>query len=292
MLIAVPSDTNDGLDSAISEHFGHCAAFTLVTVANDAIGEVSILENSEHEEGGCMAPVTLLKERGVEVLLAGGMGGRPLSVFHQVGIEVRSKENAGTVREAVELFISGDCRAFGEAETCGGGEGGCGGHGHHDHSHHEPETFPIDGKADIRDGRMVTVDYELKGPDGAVLDSSSVTGPMRFIVGAGQIFPAIEQALAGLEPGAEVVKEVPVSEGFGERDEARVIEVAPSQLPPDTAVGTLVSAQDQQGRQIPLVVIHLDENVARLDGNHPLAGKDLVFELTVKDVEGVKDAGN
>ena len=292
MLIAVPSDTNDGLDSAISEHFGHCAAFTLVTVANDAIGEVSILENSEHEEGGCMAPVTLLKERGVEVLLAGGMGGRPLSGFQQVGIDVRYKENAGTVREAVELFISGDCRGFGEAQTCGGGEGGCGGHGHHDHHHHEPETFSIDGKADIRDGRMVTVEYELKGTDGAVLDSSSVTGPMRFIVGAGQIFPAIEQALAGLEPGAQVAKEVPVSEAFGERDEARVIEVSPSQLPPDTAVGTLVSAQDQQGRQIPLVVIHLDENVARLDGNHPLAGKDLVFELTVKNVEGVKDAGN
>jgi len=292
MLIAVPSDTKAGLDSTISEHFGHCAAFTLVTVANDAIGEVSILENSEHEEGGCMTPVTLLKERGVEVLLAGGMGGRPLSGFQQVGIEVRYKENAGTVREAVELFISGDCRAFGEAQTCGGGEGGCGGHGHHDHSHHEPETFPIDGKADIRDGRMVTVDYELKDPDGKVLDSSSVTGPMRFVVGAGQIFPAIEQALAGLEPGAHVVKAVPVSDGFGERDETRVIEISRSQLPPDIAVGTLVSAQDQQGRQFPLVVIHLDENKARLDGNHPLAGKDLVFELTVKNVEGVKEAGN
>ena len=81
MLIAVPSDTTDGLEAAISEHFGHCAAFTLVAVADDTIGEVSILENLAHEEGGCMAPVTLLKERGVEVLLAGGMGGRPLSGF-------------------------------------------------------------------------------------------------------------------------------------------------------------------------------------------------------------------
>ncbi len=292
MLIAVPSDTNDGLDSTISEHFGHCAAFTLVTVANDAIGEVSILENSEHVEGGCMAPVTLLKERGVEVLLAGGMGGRPLSGFQQVGIDVHYKENAGTVREAVELFISGDCRAFDEAQTCGGGEGSCGGHGHHDHGDHAPETFPLDGKADIREGRMVTVDYELKDPDGTVLDSSSVTGPMRFVVGAGQIFPAIEQALAGLEQGAHVVKAVPVAEGFGERDETRVIEVSRSQIPPDTAVGTLVSAQDQQGRQFPLLVTDLDENVARLDGNHPLAGKDLVFELTVKNVEGIKEAGS
>ena len=290
MLIAVPSDTNDGLDSTISEHFGHCAAFTLVSVANEAIGEVSVLENSGHVEGGCMAPVTLLKERGVEVLLAGGMGGRPLSGFQQVGINVHYKENADTVREAVELFISGDCRAFGEAQTCGGGEGGCGGHDHH--NHHEPETVAIDGKADIRDGRMVTVDYELKDASGTVLDSSSETGPMRFIFGAGQIFPAIEQALAGLEPEAHVVKAVSASEGFGERDDTRIIEVPRSQLPADVAVGTMVTAQDQQGQQFPLLVIHLDENVARLDGNHPLAGKDLVFELTVKNVEGIKESGN
>jgi FKBP-type peptidyl-prolyl cis-trans isomerase 2/predicted Fe-Mo cluster-binding NifX family protein len=290
MLIAVPSDTTDGLDAAISGHFGHCAAFTLVNVADDAIEEVSILENSGHEEGGCLAPVTLLKERGVEVLLAGGMGGRPLAGFQQVGIEVRSKEEAGTVREAVELFVSGGCRVFGEAQTCGGGEGSCGGHDHH--HHHEPETVPIDGKADIRDGRMVTVEYEIKDVDGAVLNSSSETGPMRFICGAGQVLPAIEQALAGLEPEAHVVASVSAAEGFGERDETRVVEAPRAQLPPGVAVGSMVSAQDQEGRQFPLMVIHLDENVARLDANHPLAGKDLVFEMTVKNVEGIIQAGS
>jgi FKBP-type peptidyl-prolyl cis-trans isomerase 2/predicted Fe-Mo cluster-binding NifX family protein len=286
MLIAVPSDTTDGLEAAISEHFGHCAAFTLVNVVDDAIGEVSVLENSAHEQGGCMAPVNLLKERGVEVLLAGGMGGRPLSGFQQAGIEVRYKENTNTVRDAVELFVSGGCREFGEAQSCGGGEGGCRGHDHR--HHHEPETVAIDGKADIRHGRMVTVDYAIKDADGSVLDSSSATGPMRFIFGAGQVLPVIEQALAGLEPEAHVAKTVLAAEGFGERDESRVIEVPRSQLPPHVALGAVVSAQDQQGRRIPLIVIHLDENVARLDGNHPLAGKDVVFELTVKKVEGVK----
>ena len=288
MLIAVPSDTTDGLDALISDHFGHCAAFTLIDVTDDAIGEVSILENSGHVEGGCMAPVTLLKERGVEVLLAGGMGGRPLAGFQQVGIEVRSREGAGTVREAIELYVSGGCRVFGEAQTCGGGEGGCGGHDHH----HEPEIVPINGKADIRDGRMVTVEYELKDTDGAVLNSSSETGPMRFIFGSGQIFPAIEQALAGLEPEAHVVAAVTAAEGFGERDEARVVEAPRAQLPPDVAVGSMVSAQDEQGRRFPLMVVHLDEDVARLDANHPLAGKDLVFDLTVTKVEGVKGTEN
>ena len=91
MLIAVPSESTDGLDAAISEHFGHCAAFTIIAVKNDSIGEVSIVENTEHEHGGCMTPVNLLKEHGVEVLLAGGMGMRPLAGFQQVGIDVHQR---------------------------------------------------------------------------------------------------------------------------------------------------------------------------------------------------------
>ena len=140
------------------------------------------------------------------------------------------------------------------------------GHGHH---HHEPETVPIDGTPDIRDGRMVTVEYQVKDADGTVLTSSAETGPLRFIQGAGQIFPAVEKALAGLEPEAQAVAEIPAAEGFGEWDESRIVEAPRSQLPPDIAVGTMVSAQDEQGRRFPLMVIHVDDNVARLDGNHP-----------------------
>ena len=67
MLIAVPSDAPGGLDSTISEHFGHCGAFTIIEVEDGKLGEVVILENGGHEHGGCMAPVQLLKEKGVEV---------------------------------------------------------------------------------------------------------------------------------------------------------------------------------------------------------------------------------
>ena len=229
----------------LSEHFGHCAAFTIITVKNDSIGEVSIVENTEHEQGGCMAPVHLLKKHGVEVLLAGGMGMRPLAGFQQVGIDVHHKKNAGTVREAVELFLTGGCPAFGEAQTCSGGEGGCGGHNHH--HHHEPQTIPIDGPADIREGRMVTLDYKLKDSSGNLLDDSATTGPMRFIFGSGQMLPAIEQSVAGLEPGASITKEVQSKDAFGDRDESRVIEAPREQLPPNIAVGAVVTARDPQG---------------------------------------------
>ena len=188
MLIAVPYDAPGGLDSTISEHFGHCGAFTIVTVANGKIGEVSILENSGHEQGGCMAPVQLLKQEGVEVLVAGGMGQRPLSGFQQVGIAVHFKEDARSVSEAIELFLKGGCRSFGEAQTCGGGGGGCGGH-----HHEEVVREPIEGVADIREGRVVTLDFELthpllrrlhlglgwRGCDGDTLDDLGVTGRWR-----------------------------------------------------------------------------------------------------------------
>ena len=107
MLIAVPSDTTDGLDSAISDHFGHCAAFTLVTLADDAIGEVSVLENEGHEEGGCMAPVNLLKARGVGVLLAGGMGGRAQGIFAENGIEVVVGAPAEPPESIVRSYLDG-----------------------------------------------------------------------------------------------------------------------------------------------------------------------------------------
>ena len=287
MLIAVPSDNAEGLDAAISEHFGHCAAFTIIDIVDDTIGEVTILENAPHEQDGCMGPVNFLKQHGVGILLAGGMGMRPLAGFQQVGIDVHFKGDANSVREGVELFLSGGCRAFDDAQTCGGGGGGC---GDQEHQHNGHEIVAIDGPADVREGRLVTLEFELKDSDGELLDSSAASGPIRFIFGAGQTLPALEQAVAGLEPGANVVKEIPATEGFGEREQSRVVEAPRTQLPPDVCVGAMVTAEDGQGREFPLTVIHLDENIVRLDGNHPFAGKDLVFDLTVSKVEGIKTA--
>jgi len=280
MLIAIPSENPGGLDAPISEHFGHCDAFTVVEVDDGTIGEVSVLPNGGHDQGGCMAPVQMLKNHGVEVLVAGGMGARPLAGFQQVGIAVHFKEDATSVRTAVQLFLAGGCRRFGEAETCGGGGGGCGGH------HHEPvEREPIVGTADIRSGRVVTLEYELHDDGGTLLDSSRHAGPMRYLHGAGQLLPALENGLLGLEPGQRTEVTIPRDEAFGERDDDRMVEVASSELPPDVRVGSVVTARDQAGRQFQLVVSSLGDDRAVLDGNHPLAGKNLVFSVKVLAVE-------
>ena len=134
MRIAIPSDNPGGLEAPLSAHFGHCAVFTIVDVNGDDL-KVHTIANGGHEQGGCMAPVMLLKNAGVDVMVAGGMGQRPLMGFQQVGISVFFNEGAETVDAAVKLVLAGKARRFGPAQVCGGGgggngSGGCGGHDH------------------------------------------------------------------------------------------------------------------------------------------------------------------
>jgi len=129
MKIAFPSGVPGGLDAELSPHFGHCDLFTLVLVDGDEAKEVTTLANAPHEQGGCMAPVMLLKDAGVDALIAGGMGMRPLAGFQQVGIDVYFSEGVGTVGEALALVLEGKARKFGPAQACGGGAD----HAHHDH---------------------------------------------------------------------------------------------------------------------------------------------------------------
>ena len=131
MLVVIPSEAPGGLEAAVSEHFGHCDAFTMVDLQDDQVKAVTILPNTGHAQGGCMAPVMMLKQVGADAMIAGGMGMRPLAGFQQVGIQVFFNEGVATVDEAVQLLLAGKARIFGPAQVCGGGPGGggqCGGH--------------------------------------------------------------------------------------------------------------------------------------------------------------------
>jgi FKBP-type peptidyl-prolyl cis-trans isomerase 2/predicted Fe-Mo cluster-binding NifX family protein len=280
-LVAVPSEAPGGLDALISAHFGHCAAFTLVQVRDGQVGDVTVLPNEGHEHGGCMAPVMLLKRHEVHALVAAGMGMRPLAGFQQVGIKVYHPGDAATVGEAVELMAADLCQEFGEAETCGGGE--CGGHGHQ--PRHDVERPPIDGPVDVRDDRVVSFHFTLSKKDGQVIESSHDGRPARYLHGHDNLVPGLERALTGLEVGAHTVVEVSAAEGYGERNEDKVIDVSRDQLPPDVKVGVLVHAEDPSGGMIPLTVTELGDAFVRLDANHPLAGMDLVFDITIVGIE-------
>ena len=130
IIVAVPSVAPGGLEAEMSGHFGHCDVFTLVTITRDGVQGVEIQQNVPHEQGGCLGPVTLLADKGASVLIAGGMGMRPLMGFNSAGIEVFHNNGLEKVDEAIEALMTGLLPRFGQNNACGGGEheGGCGGH--------------------------------------------------------------------------------------------------------------------------------------------------------------------
>lgn len=284
MLIAIPSEAPGGLDARISEHFGHCELFTLVQIEDGQIGAVTTLPNQAHEHGGCMGPVMLLKQNNVEAMVAGGMGMRPLAGFREVGIAVYFKDDATTVKQAVDGVIAGKYREFGDQHTCGGShEGGCGGH----HHHHEEalDLEAVDGP--VEEGRVVRLSYELSeaGSDEVIDQSDEV----RYVHGRGQIVAGLEQGVEGHAAGDSFEITVPPEQGFGMPDPEHVIEVDADRLPEGVKPDDVVEMHTPDGRVLRLTVLAVDGDKGTLDANHPLAGKTLLFKVKVLEVLRIKD---
>jgi predicted Fe-Mo cluster-binding NifX family protein len=121
--IAIPSNGEGGLDGTRAGHFGHCDVFTLVDVENGEIKDVSILQNQEHVQGGCMVPVNLLSENSVNALIVGGIGMRPLMGFKQVGINVYHDDQRTEIEPVVKDLIAGKLQEISNDQVCGGGGG-------------------------------------------------------------------------------------------------------------------------------------------------------------------------
>jgi predicted Fe-Mo cluster-binding NifX family protein len=123
VIVAIPSTHPGGLEAQIGAHFGHCDLYTLVKIDAGKVMEVATLPNVPHQQGGCMAPVNHLAQHGVKVLIAGGMGMRPLMGFNQVGIQVLYGNGVHTVGEAIAALLQGQLPQFTTDFTCGGGGG-------------------------------------------------------------------------------------------------------------------------------------------------------------------------
>jgi predicted Fe-Mo cluster-binding NifX family protein len=121
--IAIPSNGAGGLNGTRAGHFGHCDVFTCIDVENGEIKEVSILQNEEHVQGGCMVPVNLLANNNVNALVVGGIGMRPLMGFKQVGIDVYHDAERANIQPVVEDLIAGNLQEIQNDQVCGGGGG-------------------------------------------------------------------------------------------------------------------------------------------------------------------------
>ncbi len=119
-LVAVPSMNPGGMEAQVSGHFGRCDLYTIAEIENGNIVSNTTLDNPPHVEGGCLAPVQLLADRGVQVLIAGGMGMRPFMGFQQAGIDVFQGNPNANVGENINAFAAGRLPQFSMSSTCGG----------------------------------------------------------------------------------------------------------------------------------------------------------------------------
>ena len=119
--IAVPSLGNGGIDGERAGHFGHCDVFTVIDVDSGEIENITTVQNQEHVQGGCMVPVQLLASHGVNALIVGGIGLRPLMGFKQAGIDVYYDAERPAVKPVVEDLIAGRLPMIEENQVCGGG---------------------------------------------------------------------------------------------------------------------------------------------------------------------------
>lgn len=137
-------------------------------------------------------------------------------------------------------------------------------------------------------GTRVTLKFSLKLPDGELIDSTG-DRPASFIVGDGNLLPGFERVLQGLTAGASKKFEIPAESGFGAVNPDNVHMLKRTDFAPDMALteGLVVSFADAEKLERPGVVVRLLGDLVEVDFNHPLAGKDLVFEVEVLAVEQV-----
>lgn len=139
--------------------------------------------------------------------------------------------------------------------------------------------------AQAHTGDTVRVHYTGKLGDGEVFDSSRDRDPLEFTLGGGQVIAGFDDAVTGMQPGDEKTVTIPAEQAYGPRRDEMVGEVPRAQFPPniEPKVGQQLQMQ-QNGQNFVVTVADVSDEVVRLDANHPLAGKDLTFELELVEI--------
>jgi len=131
---------------------------------------------------------------------------------------------------------------------------------------------------------VVAIDYRLTVADGTEVDTTADRGPMEYLHGHQNIIPGLEQELEGHEEGDTLDVTVAPKDGYGEHEPERVVEVNREQLGFDPEVGAVVSARLPDGREQHLLIAEIEGDRVTLDGNHPLAGQTLRFEVSIASI--------
>jgi FKBP-type peptidyl-prolyl cis-trans isomerase SlyD len=142
----------------------------------------------------------------------------------------------------------------------------------------------------ITKNRVVSIDYTLRDKNNRLIDSTSGADPLDYLHGYKNIIPGLERALEGKSQGDILKVRIPAADAYGERDEQLVISVPLERFGSngEVEVGMQFQAQSPDGYSV-VTVTEVGDKTATIDGNHPLAGMDLDFDVTVT---GVREASS
>lgn len=136
-------------------------------------------------------------------------------------------------------------------------------------------------------GDTVHVHYRGTLDDGTEFDSSEGSEPIVFTIGAGQVIPGFENAIEGMSAGDKKTEKIEAGNAYGERRDELVFTVSRDQMPEETdvEVGDMLRVGFPDGSNAAVQVTAADDQSVTLDANHPLAGKNLTFELELVSIE-------
>jgi peptidylprolyl isomerase len=137
-----------------------------------------------------------------------------------------------------------------------------------------------------KSGDTVRIHYKGTLDDGTEFDSSSGRDPLEFSLGGGQVIPGFDNAVDGMAVGESKTVTIPADQAYGERHEQLVQEVPKSALPDeiDPAVGMHLQSRSPEGQVMNLVVTEVADQSITVDGNHPLAGQALTFDIELVEI--------
>ncbi|MBD3332473.1 peptidylprolyl isomerase [candidate division GN15 bacterium] len=141
--------------------------------------------------------------------------------------------------------------------------------------------------AEAKSGDTVKVHYTGKLNDGTVFDSSREREPLEVTIGAGQVIPGFENGIIGMAPGETKSISVSKDEAYGDHRQELTMDVNKSDFPETITpeVGQMLQMKNPNGDLIRVVVSEIKDDTVTIDANHPLAGKDLTFELELVAID-------
>ena len=139
----------------------------------------------------------------------------------------------------------------------------------------------------VKSGDTVKVHYHGRLTDGTTFDSSDGREPLEFEVGSGMVIKGFDDGVTGMIVGDKKTIEIPADQAYGPKNPEMVIEFPLDQFPEGMKpeVGMRLNLNNNEGQVFPVEIAAVHEDLVLLDGNHPLAGKDLIFDLELVEIK-------